>query len=346
MGKKHLNSWNYAVRMITLIFLLLPIFSFAQESMQRAIETAPRAINQESVSGGAAIAAPAATIVATPIPTPTPPQTSTPTHKPTSTASPSPKLSKPVFSPAAPLPQNDTTQNAENNNGTLYVILTAFGLAGFAYGASRFFKQNAKQKNDDRNEKENKNCDSIKSLLDYKIKEMEESVKNWPKEKIEKTIKEYAINRLLNEQEKTLLKQAEVAKEKYDKLKEAIEMLQGKYDLCKLGLKIGNTKTLKFRDFKAEMILKGEKTASLRLFDDKNLRSGDILELINFDTGKQFASAKITEVIEKKLGEINERDLVGHEPLDGGILQSLKKYYGDKITMETCAKIVRFKLCQ
>lgn len=105
-------------------------------------------------------------------------------------------------------------------------------------------------------------------------------------------------------------------------------------------------KTLKFRNFKAEMILRGEKTASLRLFDDKNLTTGDELELINFDTGKQFASAKIIEVIEKKLGEINDNDLVGHEPLDGGILQSLKKYYDDRITLETCAKIVRFKLCR
>lgn len=224
---------------LAIVSFSVPAESFGQETVQRAQETVgatPRASDSGGTNGRVEIVAPTAAATATPTPIPTPTPTVTSTLQPTSAASPSPKPSKLTSSPAAMPPQNNTAQNAENNHGVLYTILAAFGLAVLVYGVFRLFKQNTKQKNDDRNEKENQKCDSIKELLDQKIKEMEESVKNWPKEKIEKMIKEYAVNKFLNEQEKALLKQAESAKEKYDKLKEAIEMLQGKYDLCKLKM--------------------------------------------------------------------------------------------------------------
>lgn len=103
-------------------------------------------------------------------------------------------------------------------------------------------------------------------------------------------------------------------------------------------------KTLKFRGFKAEMILRGDKTSSLRLFDDKDLKPGDELELINWDTKKSFAKAKITEIVEKRLKEINDNDLVGHEPFQEGIVENQKKYYGENVNPDTVGKIVRFKL--
>jgi len=53
-------------------------------------------------------------------------------------------------------------------------------------------------------------------------------------------------------------------------------------------------KTLKFKNFKAEWILNGTKTSTMRLFDDKGLKVGDDLELINSDTQKVFAKAKVT----------------------------------------------------
>ncbi|OGN01797.1 MAG: hypothetical protein A3I26_03600 [Candidatus Yanofskybacteria bacterium RIFCSPLOWO2_02_FULL_43_10] len=105
-------------------------------------------------------------------------------------------------------------------------------------------------------------------------------------------------------------------------------------------------KTLKFKDFKARWILEGVKTATMRLFDDKDLKDGDELELVNSDSGEAFSKAVITEVVYKKLGEIDDIDLDGHEKWDSKdeMLQSLKKYYGDKVNLDTMVKVVKFKL--
>ncbi len=104
-------------------------------------------------------------------------------------------------------------------------------------------------------------------------------------------------------------------------------------------------KTMKFRGFKADMIIAGTKTSSVRLFDDKNLQTGDELELINFDTGKAFARAVITEIIEKPLKDISDADLVGHEPFsDVGVYEGVKKYYEERVTPYASAKIVRFRI--
>ncbi len=105
-------------------------------------------------------------------------------------------------------------------------------------------------------------------------------------------------------------------------------------------------KTLKFKGFKADWILSGSKTATLRLFDDKDLRVGDELDLINSDTGETFAHAVITQVIEKTLGEINDADLIGHEKWNSleDMIRTHKLYYGDRVNVQTPAKIIRFKL--
>jgi len=109
-----------------------------------------------------------------------------------------------------------------------------------AFGFSHFLKQSAENKKNDENK--NSKCDSIKSLLDQKIKEMEDAAKNWSKDQIEKILKEAATNKFLSEQEKKIVKQMEAAKEKYDQLKKAIDILQEKFDLCVLDLKIAGEK--------------------------------------------------------------------------------------------------------
>ena len=105
-------------------------------------------------------------------------------------------------------------------------------------------------------------------------------------------------------------------------------------------------KTLKFKDFKAKWILEGVKTSTMRLFDDKDLKEGDELELVNSDSGEVFSKAIITKVVYKKLGEIDDVDLDGHEKWDSKdeMLQSLIKYYGDKVNLDTMVKVVKFKL--
>src|SRR3989344_3929146 len=105
-------------------------------------------------------------------------------------------------------------------------------------------------------------------------------------------------------------------------------------------------KTLKFKDFKARWILEGVKTATMRVFDDKDLQEGDELELVNSDSGEVFSRAMIMEVVYKKIAEIDDVDLDGHEKWDNKdeMLESLNKYYGDKVNLDTMVKVIKLKL--
>ena len=105
-------------------------------------------------------------------------------------------------------------------------------------------------------------------------------------------------------------------------------------------------KTLKFRNQLAKLILSGEKTITWRLFDEKQLTVGDQLQLIEWETGKVFATAEITTIKEKKLGEISEPDFLGHERFEStaDMLKHYQDFYGHRVTMETMMKVVEFKL--
>ncbi len=105
-------------------------------------------------------------------------------------------------------------------------------------------------------------------------------------------------------------------------------------------------KTLKFRTNLARLILNGQKTVTWRLFDDKNLTVGDHLELIEWETGKVFATAEIVDIKEKQLGAISEPDFLGHEKFRdmAEMLQHYRDFYGNRVTMETMIKVVEFKL--
>ena len=105
-------------------------------------------------------------------------------------------------------------------------------------------------------------------------------------------------------------------------------------------------KTLKFKDFKAKWILEGTKTVTMRLFDDKDLKVGDELELINSDSGEVFSKAIIAEIIYRTLGEVEDIDLDGHEKWNNKeeMLKSLRLYYGDRVNLDIEVKIVRFNL--
>ncbi len=111
-------------------------------------------------------------------------------------------------------------------------------------------------------------------------------------------------------------------------------------------LKQFQSKTLKFRDSLASLILGGEKTTTWRLFDDKNLQEGDLLNFQVSETGKDFTKAKIIEIKEKRLGEITEEDYEGHEKFENqeDMINQFKKYYGDKVSKESVVKIIKFNL--
>jgi len=72
-------------------------------------------------------------------------------------------------------------------------------------------------------------------------------------------------------------------------------------------------KTLKFREKLSKLILSGEKTTTWRLFDDKDLSKGDIISFLIWETGEEFAKAKLIQVKEKNFGELAEKDFEGHE---------------------------------
>lgn len=107
-------------------------------------------------------------------------------------------------------------------------------------------------------------------------------------------------------------------------------------------------KTLKFRKNLAEEVLVGRKTATWRLFDDKDLSVGDKVELLIWESKEKFAEAEIITVKEKKLRDIVEEDFIGHEKFASRdeMLKSYQSFYGDKVNWETLVKMIDFKLLQ
>lgn len=105
-------------------------------------------------------------------------------------------------------------------------------------------------------------------------------------------------------------------------------------------------KSLKFRSYLVPLVLSGEKNATWRLFDDKDLQVGEEVELLEFVTIRQFASAKITDIVEKPLGEITEEDKAGHEGFasDEEMYKTYETYYKQPVGPETLVKIIRFEL--
>lgn len=105
-------------------------------------------------------------------------------------------------------------------------------------------------------------------------------------------------------------------------------------------------KSLKFRSHLVPLILSGEKNATWRLFDDKDLQEGDEVELLEFVTNRHFANATITKIIEKPLGELTEEDKRGHEGFssDEEMYKTYEKYYEQPVGPETLVKIVWFKV--
>ena len=105
-------------------------------------------------------------------------------------------------------------------------------------------------------------------------------------------------------------------------------------------------KQIKFAPELISSILSGEKVSTWRLFDDKNLADGDILELLNKETLQHVATAQIIQVIEKPLGLLSDKDTRGHEKFnsDEEMYQTYKKYYNRSVDKDTIVKLIWFKL--
>jgi len=105
-------------------------------------------------------------------------------------------------------------------------------------------------------------------------------------------------------------------------------------------------KTIKFRSCLVKEILAGKKTVTWRLFDDKDLKVGDKIKLLYWETKEKFADAEIIIVRENKLGEIRKNDIERHEKFksEDEMLRTFRKYYGDKVDWSTNVKIIEFKI--
>lgn len=105
-------------------------------------------------------------------------------------------------------------------------------------------------------------------------------------------------------------------------------------------------KTLKFRKELSDLILKNEKTSTWRLFDDKDLKEGDIVQFLVWETKEEFATAEIVNVLEKTFKELDEKDLEGHEKFDSKdeMYATYSKYYNKNVDENTIVKIIKFKL--
>ncbi len=109
-------------------------------------------------------------------------------------------------------------------------------------------------------------------------------------------------------------------------------------------------KQLKFEHQLAQDIIKGEKTSTFRLFDEKNIRVGDIVQIIDKVEQDNPASwlvigdAIVQEVREKRLEDVQGDDWLGHEPYESVrvFIDTHQHYYRVPINEETPVKIIRF----
>jgi ribonuclease HI len=109
-------------------------------------------------------------------------------------------------------------------------------------------------------------------------------------------------------------------------------------------------KTLKLDHKLAELVQRGKKTSTWRLYDDKDLSVGDEVEFIDKvdphdrTTWVPAAVGHITQIIEKRIQDLTPEDKIGHEEFNSAdqLIDVFRSYYGNGVTGETPVKIVHF----
>ena len=109
-------------------------------------------------------------------------------------------------------------------------------------------------------------------------------------------------------------------------------------------------KKLKLEHKLADQVLKGEKTSTWRLFDDKDLSVNDTILLIdkvdpkNPQSWKAIGTALIDNVEQKRLGDMAGSGEGGHEGYvsKDAMLAAFRGYYGPNVTWQTPVKVIHF----
>lgn len=134
--------------------------------------------------------------------------------------------------------------------------------------------------------------------------------------------------------------------ETFSKCQERLEKkLKGLKEVLK-ELDKNMIKTLKFRKNLSELILKNEKNTTWRIFDDKDIKEGDIIQFLVWETREAFAKAKIINVVEKKFKDLDEKDMEGHEKFVSKeeMYATYSTYYNKTVDENTMIKIIKFEL--
>jgi len=105
-------------------------------------------------------------------------------------------------------------------------------------------------------------------------------------------------------------------------------------------------KTLKFKEHLSKLILNNHKTTTWRLFDDKNLSTGDIVSFVTSETSQEFAKAELIGVTETTFATLTKEEMTGHEQYssDEEMYQTFSKYYNREVDKNSPVKIIKFKL--
>lgn len=111
-------------------------------------------------------------------------------------------------------------------------------------------------------------------------------------------------------------------------------------------------KQLKFDHELAEKIRTGEKTATWRIYDDKNISVNDKVEIVDKVDPNNPSSWTTTDVavvdlvVEKRIRDITQHDYEGHEKYESTdkLLENFQEYYGPQVDLDTPIKIIHFSL--
>lgn len=105
-------------------------------------------------------------------------------------------------------------------------------------------------------------------------------------------------------------------------------------------------KRIKFAPNLVQLVLDGTKTSTWRLWDDKDLQTGDIVEFANAETQEMFAKAELTKVIEKPFKDLTDDEKDGHEKYTSNeeMFKKFESYYNKPVDENTLFKIIWFKL--
>ena len=109
-------------------------------------------------------------------------------------------------------------------------------------------------------------------------------------------------------------------------------------------------KKLKLDHQAAQQVVNGQVSSTWRLYDDKDLTVNDTVVLIDKvdplapQTWRVIGTGRITRVVEKRIGDIEQADMQAGEQFDSpeALLAAMRQRYGANVEWDTAIKLVYF----